>query len=158
MWRREPRSRRALARRAWDLVITGYVIPGFSGASVLRTVREHDADLPLLVVSGMPGEDLAVAAMKQGAHDYIMKSDLRRLAPAARRALLEASARRERTKADRAQRVPGLPRQPHRPAESAVAGGQAEAIGRSGSPRPSTDVAARGGSRRFQGDQRHARS
>ncbi len=90
----------ALERRAWDLVITGYVIPGFSGASVLRTVREHDADLPLLVVSGMPGEDLAVAAMKQGAHDYIMKSDLRRLAPAARRALLEASARRERTKAD----------------------------------------------------------
>ena len=90
----------ALERRAWDLVITGYVIPGFSGASVLRTVREHDADLPLLVVSGMPGEDLAVAAMKQGAHDYIMKSDLRRLAPAARRALLEASARRERAKAD----------------------------------------------------------
>ena len=75
-------------------------MPGFSGASVLRTVREHDADLPLLVVSGMLGEDAAVAAMKHGAHDYIMKSDLRRLVPAARRALREAAARRERTRAD----------------------------------------------------------
>jgi diguanylate cyclase (GGDEF)-like protein len=91
----------ALARRAWDLVITDYVMPGLSGASVLRTVREHDADQPLVVVSGFPGEDLAVSAMKHGADDYVMKSELRRLVPAARRALLEAAARRERTRADR---------------------------------------------------------
>ena len=90
----------ALARRAWDLVITDYAMPGLSGASVLRIVREHDADLPLLVVSGLLGEEAAVAAMKHGAHDYIMKSDLRRLVPAVRRALRDAHARRERTRAD----------------------------------------------------------
>jgi diguanylate cyclase (GGDEF)-like protein len=90
----------ALTRRTWDLVIIDYSIPGFSGASALRAVREHDAELPLLVVSGMLGEEAAVAAMRQGAYDYIMKSDLRRLAQAARRALREAAARRERSRAD----------------------------------------------------------
>ena len=91
----------ALMRRAWDLVIADFAMPGFSGIAALHTVRRHDADLPLLAVSGMLGEDAAVAAMKHGADDYIMKSDLSRLVPAAQHALREGALRREHALADR---------------------------------------------------------
>ena len=88
--------RRELEESEWDLVIADYTIPGFSGTKALSIVREHHADLPFIFVSGTIGEDTAVAAMKTGAHDYIMKGNLARLAPAVERELREAAVRRER--------------------------------------------------------------
>ncbi|MFO1533947.1 MAG: hypothetical protein ABR562_09770, partial [Thermoplasmatota archaeon] len=60
--------------------------------------------MPFVFVSGEPGEDAAVEALKSGASDYVLKARLERLAPAARRALAEAGAREERRRAEAALR------------------------------------------------------
>ena len=88
--------RRELHEAEWDLVIADYTMPGFSGTKALAIVREQHPDLPFIFVSGTIGEDTAVAAMRTGAHDYIMKDNLTRLAPAVERELREATVRRER--------------------------------------------------------------
>jgi diguanylate cyclase (GGDEF)-like protein len=92
--------RQELEESEWDLVIADYTIPGFSGTKALSIVREQHADLPFIFVSGTIGEDTAVAAMRTGAHDYIMKGNLARLAPAVERELREAAVRRERNLAN----------------------------------------------------------
>jgi diguanylate cyclase len=88
--------RRELEHSEWDLVIADYTIPGFNATKALAIVREEHPELPFIFVSATTGEDTAVAAMRTGAHDYIMKSNLARLAPAVERELREASVRRER--------------------------------------------------------------
>ena len=72
-----------------DIVIADYTMPGFSGTRALAIVRAEHPDLPFIFVSGTIGEDTAVEAMKTGAHDYIMKANLTRLAPAVARELRE---------------------------------------------------------------------
>jgi diguanylate cyclase (GGDEF)-like protein len=88
--------RRELHGSGWDLVIADYTMPRFSGKKALAIVREQHPDLPFIFVSAKNGEDNAVAAMKTGAHDYIMKTNLGRLPPAVERELREAAVRRER--------------------------------------------------------------
>ena len=88
--------RRELDESEWDLVIADYTMPGFSGTKALAIVREQHPDVPFIFVSGTIGEDTAVAAMRTGAHDYIMKDNLARLAPAVERELRDAGVRRER--------------------------------------------------------------
>src|SRR3989304_3414891 len=87
--------RAALDRDAWDCIISDYSMPGFIGIDALRIVQERGLDLPFIIVSGVISEDTAVDAMKSGAHDYLSKSNLKRLLPAAERELREAAARRE---------------------------------------------------------------
>ena len=72
----------ALENGRWDLAIADFSMPQFSGTAALKIVRQFDPDLPFVFVSGTIGEDAAVAAMKSGAQDYIMKGSLKRLAPA----------------------------------------------------------------------------
>src|SRR5437762_1669410 len=84
-----------LDRQAWDIVISDFTIPGFSGSEALALIRARDPDVPFIFVSGTIGEDIAVGAMKAGARDYIMKGNLRRLVPAIERELREAVLRRE---------------------------------------------------------------
>ncbi len=91
--------RAALEGRSWDIVISDYVMPRFSGIAALRLMQEKGLDLPFLIVSGHIGEETAVAAMKAGAHDYLMKDRLARLVPAVERELREAEVRRERRRA-----------------------------------------------------------
>ncbi len=86
----------ALAERQWDMVIAEYALPQFSGAAALDILQRSGLDPPFIIVSGTMGADAAVAAMKAGAHDYIMKSNLARLAPAVERELRDAAVRRER--------------------------------------------------------------
>lgn len=90
----------ALAEQSWDIVIADYALPHFSGPAALALLRETGIDLPFIIVSGTIGEDVAVAAMKAGAHDYIMKNHLARLVPAVARELREAAVRRERRRAE----------------------------------------------------------
>jgi diguanylate cyclase (GGDEF)-like protein len=75
-------------------------MPQFSGTKALSILRQFDSDMPFLFVSGTIGEDAAVAAMKSGAHDYIMKGNLKRLVPAVERELREVEVRRSRKKAE----------------------------------------------------------
>ena len=88
--------RRALQAGEWDLVIADYAISGLTGPKALAMVREQDPDLPFIFVSSRSGEDNAVAAMKTGANDYMMKSNLSRLASSVGRELREAAVRHER--------------------------------------------------------------
>jgi signal transduction histidine kinase len=90
----------ALERQEWDLVIADYSMPSFTGLEALNIVRTGGYDLPFIVVSGTIGEDVAVAAMKAGAHDYLIKDKLARLAPAVERELREAADRRDRRHAE----------------------------------------------------------
>ncbi|WP_243372793.1 ATP-binding protein [Geotalea sp. SG265] len=86
---------RALAEQQWDLVISDYNMPQFDALAALEILHESGHDLPFIIVSGKIGEDLAIAAMKSGAHDYLMKDNLSRLVPAVDRELREAAERRK---------------------------------------------------------------
>ena len=90
----------ALDKYDWDIVISDYVMPRFSGLDALRLLRERGMDLPFIMVSGKIGEDTAVEAMHAGAHDYIVKANLARFIPAVNRGLSEASLRQKRKQAE----------------------------------------------------------
>src|SRR5947199_1811142 len=83
----------ALDRHPWDLVIGDYSMPHFSGTAALGMLRQRGLDVPYICVSGTITEELAVAAMKAGAHDYVTKGQLKRLLPAIERELREARGR-----------------------------------------------------------------
>ena len=90
----------ALVRQRWDLVVAEFMMRAFHGVTALSLVRAYDAEVPFIFVSGTAGEDVAVAAMKTGAHDYLMKTNLRRLVSAVECELRDAGVRRERKDAD----------------------------------------------------------
>lgn len=90
----------ALDSSAWDLVIADYSLPQFSGIAALDLMKSRSLDVPFIIVSGHIGEDDAVAAMRRGAHDYVMKHNLSRLLPAIDRELREASTRAARRAAE----------------------------------------------------------
>jgi signal transduction histidine kinase/CheY-like chemotaxis protein len=92
----------ALSLGPWDLIISDYRLPRFSGLQALALLRGTGLDVPFLIVSGNIGEDTAVETMKAGAHDYIMKDRLQRLVPAIRRELKDAEERRLRRQTEKA--------------------------------------------------------
>ncbi len=96
----------AVAKREWDIVICDYSMPHFSGTDALRLLREQGSDVPFIFLSGTIGEETAVAALKQGAQDYLMKNNLKRLIPAIQRELRESEERQQRK--DLEQRVQRL--------------------------------------------------
>ncbi|MFN8608793.1 MAG: response regulator [Vulcanimicrobiota bacterium] len=78
---------RALEDGNCDIIISDYNLPGFNGLEALRLYRQIGLEVPFLLVSGTIGEEAAVACLKAGAHDYVMKRRLNRLSAAIRRAL-----------------------------------------------------------------------
>ncbi len=84
----------------WDLVISDHNMPGFSSEEALQIIKDSDIDLPVIIVSGTIGDDVAVNAMKSGAQDYVMKDNLARLIPAIQRELKEVNVRSAREKAE----------------------------------------------------------
>jgi signal transduction histidine kinase len=97
--------RAALQQDSWDAVLSDYRMPGFTAFEALALTQQHGQDIPFLIVSGVIGESAAVAAMKAGAHDYVHKGSLARLAPALERELRDAEIRRRRRQAEAAQRA-----------------------------------------------------
>lgn len=87
--------RTALATGEWDVVISDHNMPGFSGDEALSLVKCFDPEMPFIVVSGTRGEEHAVAAMRAGASDFIVKNRLHRLAPVVERELVASSLRTE---------------------------------------------------------------
>jgi PAS domain S-box-containing protein len=92
----------ALGRRAWDVIISDFLMPEFSGPAALKLLQEKGLDIPFIVVSGTYGEDAAVDMMKAGANDFIVKENLSRLVPAIEREMKAAQTRRERNRAETA--------------------------------------------------------
>src|SRR6266851_53386 len=91
----------ALNKEKWDLVISDHSMPHFSGAAALKLLRQTESEVPFIFVSGTMGEEAAVAALKDGAQDYVMKTNLKRLVPAVQRELRELEERRERKRLER---------------------------------------------------------
>ena len=100
----ESAMRAALARGAWDIVVSDASLPHFSAEAALQLLHAGGLDLPFIVVSGSIGEAAAVALMKAGAHDYLLKENLARLRTAVDRELQDARERRERRRAEQEQR------------------------------------------------------
>ncbi|WP_284617084.1 hybrid sensor histidine kinase/response regulator [Aquabacterium humicola] len=85
--------RRALAEQEWDIILSDFNLPGFTGLKAQEILQDSGLALPFILVSGEIGEDTAVAAMRSGASDYLLKNNLARLAPAVEHAI---EANRER--------------------------------------------------------------
>jgi diguanylate cyclase (GGDEF)-like protein len=92
--------RHAIAGSSWDIIITDHNMPGFGSSQALRIATDSNNDTPIIIVSGDMGEDIAVAAMKSGATDYIMKDNLSRLVPAVQREVRESESRKARRQAE----------------------------------------------------------
>ena len=90
----------ALLEQVWDIILCDHAMPYFSAPEALEIVKNHEVDLPFIIVSGYIEEETAVAAMKAGAHDYIMKDRLARLMPVVERELREAEVRRAQRKSE----------------------------------------------------------
>lgn len=91
-----------------DIVLLDYNLPSFSGLAALKLVRARSAELPVIMVTGALGDDKAVALVKEGATDYVLKDRLARLGPAVRRALSAVREARARKAAEDASREAGL--------------------------------------------------
>jgi len=99
-----PAMQAALERQTWDAVVSDHSAPQFNSFAVLELLKASRLDMPFIIVSGTIGEERAVQAMKAGAHDYVLKGNLKRLVPALTRALADAEERRARRAAERALR------------------------------------------------------
>jgi two-component system sensor histidine kinase VicK len=92
----------ALQSQPWDAVISDYSLPQFSGPGALNLLREHSQIIPFIMVSGVYGEEHAVAMMRAGANDYLTKNNLSRLVPALEREWDAAQSRRQQKRAEAA--------------------------------------------------------
>ncbi len=90
----------ALGEDAWDIILADYNMPHFNAPQALRILQKTRHDIPFIIVSGGIGEDVAVAAMKAGANDYVMKGNPARLLPAVERELRDAEVRHRRREAE----------------------------------------------------------
>src|SRR5262245_20299314 len=98
-WKRvdsEAVLRRTLAEARPDIILSDFTLPGFDGITALEVAQQLAPEVPFIFLSGTLGEERAIDALQRGAYDYVLKTNLARLAPAARRALNEAGARRAR--------------------------------------------------------------
>ena len=86
---------RAIDNAVWDVVISDHSMPHFSSLDALAAIKLRELDRPFIIVSGTIGEEMAVEAMRAGAHDYVLKNNLARLAPAIERELSDAELRKQ---------------------------------------------------------------
>ncbi len=93
--------RQALDDGDWDVVLSDFNLPGFDGLRAQQILKDSGQELPFILVSGAIGEDVAVAAMRNGASDYLLKNNLARLAPAVEHAIEATAERQARQRADR---------------------------------------------------------
>ena len=96
--------RAALGSKEWDVILCDYLLPSFDAPAALRLAQELNPELPVIVVSGTVGEDIAVATIKLGAADYLMKDRLARLGQAVGQVLEQKRLRRERKQSEEARR------------------------------------------------------
>src|SRR5258706_10097999 len=90
----------SLDSQTWDIIFCDFSMPHFNGTDALYLMKGKNLEVPFIFVSGTMGEDAAVSAIQAGAYDYVMKGNLKRLAPSVTRALREAELRRERSQSE----------------------------------------------------------
>ena len=97
-----PAMQAALQRREWEIVISDFEMPGFGGLEALEVLKRSGKDIPFILISAVLSEETAVAALKAGAHDYMMKRKFARLGPAIERELRDVKTRAARRTAEAA--------------------------------------------------------
>ncbi len=85
----------ALSASDFDIVLSDYSLPDFSAPAALSLLQSSEMDIPFIMVSGFVGDEAAVAMMRAGAHDFILKNSLARLVPAVNRCLMESETHRQ---------------------------------------------------------------
>ena len=90
----------ALGRETFDVVLADYSLPGYTGIEALKFFRQQWKETPFLLISGTIGEQAAIESLRAGASDYVLKQWSERLVPALRRAIQEASERKQRRLAE----------------------------------------------------------
>jgi PAS domain S-box-containing protein/diguanylate cyclase (GGDEF)-like protein len=100
----EAEFRAALAEFHPEVILSDFSMPGFDGMRALQLARELSPDTPFVFVSGTLGEEYAIRALRRGAIDYVLKSNLARLPVAVERAVQEARERAAKREAERARR------------------------------------------------------
>lgn len=93
-----------LREKAWDLILSDYNMPRFNGFKALELLKGSGLDIPFIIISGTIGEEVAVEAMRAGAHDYVMKDNLKRLLPAIEREMRESLSRAVQKKLEEQQK------------------------------------------------------
>ena len=88
-----------------DIILADYALPRFSALRALELLRQRGLDIPFIIVSGAIGEETAVAAMRQGATDYLLKDQLGRLGPAVTQAVEARRLREDKRRAEEAARA-----------------------------------------------------
>lgn len=83
----------ALDAGPWDLILSDYAMPRFSGLEALELLKATGRDIPFILISGSAGDEVAITAMRAGAHDFFSKNSLALLVPAIQRELREAEHR-----------------------------------------------------------------
>ena len=86
--------RAALLRESWDLVLSDWTMPSFSGDAALEVLKSQQVDVPFIILSGTVTDELAIQAMRSGARDWVLKGKLARLRPAIERELAEYGKRK----------------------------------------------------------------
>ena len=100
--------RELLHTESWDIILSDFAMPGFGAMAALEILHESGRDIPFVIVSGTIGEEMAVDALKSGAHDFLIKGRFARLHPTILRQLRDARSRRERAVAEEALRISEL--------------------------------------------------
>ncbi len=91
---------KALQSKTYDLILSDYVLPSFSGPEAIQTVQNMKLEIPVIIVSGKLGEEAAIETLKLGAIDYVLKTNLKLLLPAIRRGMHQVAEIRKRSKAE----------------------------------------------------------
>lgn len=92
--------KKALQEKEWDIILCDYNLPSFDAVAAIKTAKDANTETPIIIVSGVIGEETAVECMRLGAHDYITKSNLSRLCPAIERELAESRLRKKQKQAE----------------------------------------------------------
>ena len=94
--------RTAFLKQAWDLVFSDYQLKHFNATEALAISQEMSADIPFIIITNFQSEEVIVASIKAGAHDFLIKDNLVRLIPSVERELKEAKIKREKRLASEA--------------------------------------------------------
>ena len=100
----EKTFKKALSKKP-DIILADYKLPSFDGMAAIKLQQEISPDIPLILVSGTIGEELAIDCLKAGAMDYVLKDNLSRLAPTVTRSLKEIKILSEQKKAEKELKV-----------------------------------------------------
>lgn len=96
---------RKMLEQPWDIIISDYHLPGFGGHIALSMVKEMGLSIPFIIVSGRIGEDVAVSLINDGASDYVMKDNLKKLPAAIEKALQQIEVKRMARKGESQQNI-----------------------------------------------------